>query len=273
MFMNSFPPLANLKKIDMRVVIVTQEDPFYMPIFLGKALAEFKEVVAIVILPRKAKRFGLLLSAKELYSAFGLRDFLAYGTLFVWYKLLDLLTRWRQPKRFYSVQSVARRNSISVHKLKNINHPESLNLLKALDPEVIVSVASPQIFKKEVIGLPKYAINTHGALLPKYRGKMPSFWVLAKGEEKTGVTVHYIDENIDAGDIILQRAIDISPQETLHSLQNKIAKVGAVTLLEALEKIEKGDTAGIPPIGESSYYSFPTKEAAREFRSRGRGFI
>lgn len=118
----------------------------------------------------------------------------------------------------------------------DINSLESLDLIKRLNPKIIVSIASPQILRMEVIDSVKYAINIHAALLPEYRGMMPSFWVLARGEKKTGVTVHRINERIDGGAIILQKTIDISPQDTLHSLQTKVANVGAIALLDALKK-------------------------------------
>jgi len=257
----------------MKVIIITQDEPFYIPVLMGKVLAEYKGIIGVITLPTIPKGFTMLSSVKRLYDVFGLRDFLAYGALFAYHKVADLLSHWKRPSRPYSVRSACRTNSIPVYRLRKVNEPESIKLIKTLAPEVVVSVASPQIFEKEMLNLPKYALNIHAALLPHYKGIMPSFWVLAKGEEKTGITVHYMSEYIDKGNIILQRTISISPQDTLHSLQNKVADVGAMALLEALEKIEKTDVTGTPPNGSGSYYSFPTKEAAREFRARGRRFI
>ncbi len=257
----------------MKAVIVTQEEPFYIPLFLGKVLAEYERVHGIIVLPWTLKGFNLFSYIKRLYDVFGLKDFIAYGVLFIYYRLLDQMSRWKQFGRYYSVKSAARSNSIPLYQLKNINSPESLNCLKALEPEVIISVASSQKFKEKAINSAKHTINIHAALLPQYQGMMPSFWVCAKGEGKTGVTVHYMNECIDKGNIILQETIDISRYDTLHSLQTKVANVGGVTLLNALKKIENDDGTGIPPQGEGSYYSFPTKEAAREFRDRGRKFI
>lgn len=257
----------------MRAVIVTQEEPFYIPIFMGKVLSESKGVVAVILLPGIPKGFSHISYIKRLYEVFGLKDFLAYGALFTYYRFLDLVDRWLQAKRSYSIHSVARRNSIPIYKLKSINSLKALDLLKSLSPEVLISVASPQIFKKQLISVAKHTINVHAALLPQYRGMMPSFWVLAHGEETTGVTVHYMNEYIDTGDFVLQKTIDISPQDTLHSLQIKVANVGAIALLEALEKIKKSDSPKITPQEKGSYYSFPTKEAAKKFKSRGRRFI
>lgn len=258
----------------MKAIIITQSEPFYIPLLLEKVLREYKEVVAIITLPRTQKKFELLSSAKELKDVFGWKYTLSYGTLFVYYKALDLLNRCKKLGRFYSIKSLARTNHIPVYKQKNINERQSLNMIKEIDPEIIISVAAPQIFKKEIIGLPKYIINAHAALLPEYRGRMPSFWVLSKGEEKTGVTVHYIDENIDTGNIIVQETIEICREETLHSLQTKVSSVGAEAVLKALKIIEEdSEYMGAIPAGKGSYYSFPTKEAVKEFKARGRRFI
>ena len=257
----------------MRAVIVTQEEPFYLPLFLSKVLTEYKGIIAVILLPGTPHGFNFLSYIKRLYDVFGLRDFLAYGALFIRHKCLAFFSRWKQFQRFYSVGAIARMRSIPVYQLKNINTPDSLNLLRTLKPEAIISVAAPQVFGKELISLARHTINIHAALLPQYRGMMPGFWVLAKGEDRTGVTVHYVDEHLDTGDIILQEAIDISPRDTLHSLQTKVANVGAATLLQALQRMEKGESGGISIQGEGSYYPFPTREAAGEFRRRGRRFI
>lgn len=257
----------------MRTVIVTQQEPFYIPMLVEKVLSELKSIVGIIILPGIPSGFNLVSYVKGLYDVFSLRDFLIYGALFTYYKMHDLTSRWRRNQFPHSIQSVARRNAVPVYRLKSINSRKALELVKSLSPEIIISVASPQIFNKRLISLANHVVNIHAALLPQYQGMMPSFWVLADGKERTGVTIHYMDEHIDTGDIILQRPIDISPEDTLHSLQRKVAKTGAVALLEALAMIEENRVTRICPSGPSSYYSFPTKEAAIKFRQRGRKFI
>ncbi|MFC1974502.1 methionyl-tRNA formyltransferase [Chloroflexota bacterium] len=257
----------------MKAVIVTQEEPFYLSLFMGTVLSQFKEVIAIILLPGIPKGFTPISYIKRLYDIFGLRAFLTYGVLFVYHRLFAVPSRWLKFRRFYSVKSAARRNSVPVYKLNDINSRESLNFLKYLAPDIIISVAAPQIFRKELINLTRYTINIHAALLPEHKGMMPSFWVLAEGEEKTGITVHYVNEYIDKGEIILQKTIDITPQDTLHSLQSRVAKIGAVALLGALTKIEKGDVTGVNPRGAGSYNTFPTREDAKMFRARGRRFI
>lgn len=119
---------------------------------------------------------------------------------------------------------------------------------------------------------PEGVINIHGALLPKYRGKLPSFWVLAHGEEKTGVTVHYMNEELDDGPIIVQREVPIELDDTLHSLvlRSKV-QYGASALAEAVRQIMEGE---VDPKendeSEATYFSFPTPDAIQRFRDQGR---
>jgi len=256
----------------MRAVLVTQEERLYIPLFLSKVFAEYDEVTSVVILPMSPIGENNLSYFKRFFGIFGFRDSIMFGALFIRNWLMGMVgVRWNN--RFYSVTSAAKAHGVPVYRIKNINAKDSLHLIKKLNPDIIVSVAAPQVFRDDFIRLAKYTINIHAALLPKYRGIMPSFWVLAKGEEKTGVTVHHMAEHVDSGNIILQKIINISLRDTLHSLQSKVAKAGACALLEALRRIEAGEGNGKAPQGKGSYYTFPTREAAREFRSKGRRFI
>ena len=114
-------------------------------------------------------------------------------------------------------------------------------------------------------------INVHSALLPHYRGMLPTFWALAQGERQTGVTVHYMTPGIDGGDIVAQRTIPISPQDTLHSLMRTCKRVAADAVIETVEHLREGSVSTIPnPADEGSYYSFPAREDVRRFKAAGR---
>ena len=84
------------------------------------------------------------------------------------------------------------------------------------------------------------AINLHPALLPRNRGPSPSFWVVATGERRTGVTVHWIDERIDTGDILLQREVAVPPGTSVCALTGMVARPGAAVLVDAVRLIEAG---------------------------------
>ncbi len=186
----------------MSIVIVTQEDPFYIPILMNRITNTLPDINAIIILPGLPHGFTTFSYYKRLYDVFGLIDFLKYGLLYAHHTAIDIISRIFHLNFFYSVKSIAKRRNISLFNVKNINSEETLSVLQRLSPEIIISIASPQIFKKEVIRSAKHTLNIHAALLPNNRGMMPSFWAMVKGETETGVTVHYVDENIDTGDII-----------------------------------------------------------------------
>ena len=176
--------------------------------------------------------------------------------------------------RFYSVEATARHYKVPIYKADNVNSQAHLDYLRRLKPDVIVS-AQGQIFKKELLGLPKIAcINRHSALLPKYGGLWPVFWAMLKGEKEIGVTVHIMEEKIDAGKILAQREIPILSSDSLYSLYRKAFGISAQVVLEALEKLAKKSVKFIPNDPQrASYFSMPTVKEASLFRKKGLKFI
>lgn len=260
----------------MKIFLITQEDAFYLPTFLSIILkARSQDVMGITILPETTRKKGWSGLVKEHYRLFGPRAFLYQGVRFIWYRGLDLVTHVVPLPGFYSVQAAARRYRIPCYPAVNINSPAYLDTLRELAPDVIVSVNASQVFKSSLLTLPRLGcINVHGALLPKYRGRLPSFWVLFNGEKETGVTVHFMNERLDDGPIIVQRRVPVVPGETQHSLIVKTKKIGAELLLEALERLEQGQVEVQPnDCAYATYYSFPTPQDGRKFRSLGLRFI
>jgi methionyl-tRNA formyltransferase len=258
----------------MKIAVVTQEDSFYIPKLLSLVMAgRGRDIVAVSILPGEMVK---TVSNVRKYLAFmGPLDFTRYGIRYSIYHALNLLFPKGIGDRFYSVKAVARRHGVPILEPGKVNAAAHLEALRQLGVELIVSIAAPQIFKEELLALPKHGcINIHNALLPRYQGVMPSFWVLANGESTTGTTVHYMNERIDAGALILQRVTRIEDDDTLHSLiyRTKIT-MGPAMLLEAIDLIEGGQ---IPSIdvdwSQATYYSFPDREAVTRFRARNRKF-
>lgn len=206
----------------------------------------------------------------------GPAGFVQLGSRFAAYRALDAIARVRPLQGVYSVAGALRKHRVPVHCPKQINAPEFHGLLRRLEVDLLISVACPQIIKSDLLQLPpKGCINIHGALLPKYRGKMPSFWVLAHGETETGVTVHYMNEKLDDGPILVQKRVPIAPDDTLHCLvlKSKVA-YGADALAEAVGLIEGGNVRlQENDRSQMTYFSFPTPEAIAAFRQRGRKAI
>lgn len=172
-------------------------------------------------------------------------------------------------------------------KLK-ILQPEKLdkafiNKLKSLNPDIFIVIAFGHILKKEVLEIPSfYSVNLHASLLPKYRGAAPINWATMNGETKTGITIIKMNEMMDEGDIILQREVDINPDDTSFTLGEKLSQVGADSLLRTLEDIENNRVNFIKQNSKIATYArklkkedglIDWKKTATEIHNKVRGLI
>lgn len=140
------------------------------------------------------------------------------------------------------VKSLALENGIEVFTPKNLSEPEFREILEKINPDMIVVVAYGKILPKYVIEYPKYGcINLHVSLLPKYRGAAPMQRAIMEGERETGVTVMYMDEGLDTGDIISSVAFPITEEDDFESIHDKSASIGAKLLSETIGKIISGE--------------------------------
>ena len=156
--------------------------------------------------------------------------------------------------------------------MRGVNAPAFPPGPRGLSPDVLISVSCPLIFRKPLIDLPPRGIlNLHGAILPHYRGVMPAFRQMANGEKQAGVSIYFVNEDIDAGDLCGQRIFDIPDEDTLDSFLVRSKAVAADLLLEVLAKMENGTIASTPlNLAEGSYYKWPDAAAVEQFRKRGR---
>jgi len=156
--------------------------------------------------------------------------------------------------------------------IRDVNSADFLQQLQALEVNLIISVSCPQIFKNPLIALPTLGcLNIHGAILPNYRGVLPSFWMLANDETQAGVSIYMVNEKIDAGDMISQKTFDILPNDTLDSILHRSKAIAADQLLEVINNIEMGSIARTRlNLSEGSYYSWPAVADVKRFRENGR---
>ena len=140
------------------------------------------------------------------------------------------------------VKVVAEGKGIKVYQPLKVRSEEFVETLRAYNPDVIVVVAFGQIIPLSILKMPKFGcVNIHGSLLPKYRGAAPIQWAVLDGEKETGITTILMDEGIDTGDILLKKTIQIDTDETSGSLFDKLMALGAETILETLDELEKGN--------------------------------
>jgi methionyl-tRNA formyltransferase len=119
--------------------------------------------------------------------------------------------------------------------------------IRALKPDAIVVMAYGQILPRAVLEIPKIAcLNLHASLLPRWRGAAPIQAAIAAGDRETGITVMYMNEGLDTGDILLQRKIDVLPIDMGASLHDRLADIAPEALLESLQLLANGSAPRIP---------------------------
>jgi methionyl-tRNA formyltransferase len=149
---------------------------------------------------------------------------------------------------------------ISILQPARIKDRQAIEEIRALKSDVIVVMAYGQILSGDVLEIPKIAsLNLHASLLPRWRGAAPIQAAIAAGDRETGITVMYIDEGLDTGDILLQRRIDILPGDTGGSLHDRLAKVAPEALLESLELLAKESAPRIPQDNALATYASKLK--------------
>jgi methionyl-tRNA formyltransferase len=165
---------------------------------------------------------------------------------------------------FDSLPEVILAHPIKVIPCINPNSPAFVDQVHHLGVDLIIVAAFSRILKAQLIEAPPLGcINVHPSALPRYRGPNPFYWVLARHEEKTGVTIHYIDEGIDSGNIISQREFSIKQDDTEYTLQTKAAKVAGELLQETVPRISTGVAPStLQDESQANYYSFPPKGAS-----------
>jgi methionyl-tRNA formyltransferase len=145
------------------------------------------------------------------------------------------------------VKELAIQNEIPVYTPRTLRDEEFYSLLKGIDPELIVVVAYGKILPPEVINYPKYGcINLHVSLLPKYRGAAPMQRAIMEGEKETGVTIMYMDEGLDTGDIITSESFPIESDDDFEAIHDRSALVGSRLLVDTIRKIEEGTATRTP---------------------------
>lgn len=142
---------------------------------------------------------------------------------------------------FGSVKDWAVKKNITVYTDEEINEPQWIKKITGLKPDIIFSFYYRKMISGKILEIPKLgAFNLHGSLLPAYRGRCPVNWVLINGEKRTGVTLHYMIDKPDAGDIVGQKEVEISFTDTARTLYDKLCLAAKTLFDEILPMIKKG---------------------------------
>ena len=172
----------------------------------------------------------------------------------------------RGNKIIYSpVKQFGQDNDIEVIQPKRMKDEEVIAKIKEINPDLIVVVAYGKILPKEIIDIPKYGIiNVHSSLLPKYRGASPIHSAILNGDKESGVSIMYIEEGLDSGDVILKETCEITEDDTLGTLHDRLKELGAIGLEKALKLIEAEEVKAEKQDDSKATFVRPiTKEQAK----------
>lgn len=262
----------------MRLALLTVADHLYANRVVNHLLAH-QEVVGIaesdVLLHGRTRSEALRRYWETSGPDYVLHQGLKQGVTRAATGLCATLGRGRPGDCYFGYRRTAAARGIPVARVARVNGARGHSLLRAWQPDLLVSVFFNQILTPSTLALAKLgAINGHPAALPRYRGVSPVFWALANGESQVGFTVHRIDRDIDTGEVLAQATVAVRPEDTEHSLYWRLAGESLPLFDAALRLLASGASAAVtPPEGEPSYYSLPTREAVRRFRQGGRRFF
>lgn len=145
-------------------------------------------------------------------------------------------------KLFPKIIQFAKKKKIPITFTKSIKNAQSFNIVKAINPDLIIVMGWRTLIPEEIISIPRYgAVGVHESLLPKYRGFAPVNWAVINGEKETGVTLFYLAKGVDSGDIIDQKIVTIGPSDTAWNIYNKTAKDSLEILKNYLKNLQKGN--------------------------------
>jgi methionyl-tRNA formyltransferase len=256
----------------LRLHVITEEDPFYLPVFFREFLSALPsdrfELLGIDVTPPLNQPSRRALAAK-LYRFYGGLDFIRLLGRYAAAKALDLSA----PRRAWcgTIERLAARHGVACRPVRNVNAPAYVAELSRLAPDLLVSVAASQIFKPDLLSVPRLAaVNVHTGPLPSYRGMMPVFWQMYDRRPSIVVTLHTMTADIDVGAILLEREVPLDGARSLDRVIRRMKRESARTLIELLERYRAG---AVEPVAmdrsRARYHSFPGRAEATRFRHMG----
>ncbi len=246
----------------LKVLFVTEDDPLYVIRFFDVFFAEYPrdefDVVGVTV--ARAFHEPMHKTAQRMLRFYGPLDFVRLGLRFVKVKLSGR-----------SIASLTKQAGVDLVPTDSVNDAAYIERVRGLAPDVIVSVAAPEIFKKDILQSARLrCINIHSGRLPKYRGMMPNFWQLLKGESHAEITVHEMAEKLDAGAVLKTRKFPLHEHDRLDRVIVGTKQEGARLMIDVLRSLAAGTEEPRPlNMDESEYHSFPKPADVKALRRRG----
>ena len=248
-----------------KVVLCTFSSLYSSTVLRALLAADEVEVVGVVNSTRLLKKqYGLLSGARAMLRRSGWR----YVAYHLWLTGMFALLQPLSSRK--TIQRLCKEADIPVHHTADVNGAESIRFIRALNPDVLVSAYFNQLVHREVRELPRYgAINIHPSLLPDFRGADPVFHALLNESPNIGVTVHYMDESFDTGNIVRQGVMQVKAGASVLSHYDALFAHGAQLAIEALRQVRMGWPGALQAEG-GAYLGWPDRQSVSTFHKRGR---
>lgn len=257
----------------MKIFIITMDDPVRTRSFISRIIeSRSKNIIGVAVTPdsrltlRKGKsKFLYIISLLLIMGPVHFSKNSIITVLHAIKKRLHSLGLIKDP----TIAGYAAEHEIKVYKIKSPNNKNFLSMLKELAPDIVIN-QSQSILKKELLEIPKIGVlNRHNALLPKNRGRLTPFWVLFKEEKETGVSIHFVEEKMDSGKIVVQERYAVNKNDTFNTLVKKNYQIAPAAMLKAIDLLEQGFTDFIENSESSATYnSTPTLKEAYLYRKK-----
>lgn len=254
----------------MRIILFTQEDPFYLvestEDLIKKINTDGKHsIIQAIITPPSpfGKKESFKQKAIKTLRIFGLSFFIFYSFRFFLRKIII----------GKSVEKIFKKYNVPTKTITDsINSSKNLDLINSLDADLILIIAGNQIIKKRVLESTKYGVfNVHSSLLPNYKGLMPTFWVLKNQESITGVTLYQLTEGIDDGPIIASRKYKITSNIAQSKLIKDLKILANDLVIESIDDVKNKTKYKVSEGG--TYFKFPNREDVRKFKLNNKKFF
>lgn len=264
----------------MRILVLTPQDHFHAPIVLRELGLQVgrEDKISVATTPKLGPKHSFLYRLSKLAKQSGYDYLISMSIAKICFVFLGLIEKFLffkpiNKRKFLSVKEVIKYFKFETTKVKNINSPDSISLISAFKPDIIIALFFNQIIPKKTLALPSLAaINLHPSYLPAYRGMSPCFWPLTNNESFTGVSIHYLSPALDKGSIITQEKIPITSKTTFFTLYRACAIKLIQLLPQAIEAVKNKDTGIAQDESRATYVSQITPQAVRHFRKNRHRF-
>lgn len=257
----------------MRIFIITMDDPVQTKDFIRHIIdARFNDIIGVAV----SKGDRLTLSKGKSKNAYVLSLLLIMGPWHFIKNAFVSITHKSKKIGFSlgllqdpSILGYAGKRGIPVFRVKSPNNKKFLEELRALRPDIIIN-QSQSILKRELLEIPSIGVlNRHNALLPKNRGRLTPFWVLYKEETETGVSIHFVEEGLDSGKIVVQEKYLVDKRDGFNKIVKKNYRIAPQAMLKALQLLESGDAELMDNNdSDATYNTTPTLKEALRYRMR-----